>query len=121
LLSLGLLGDLLGRTLIPVTWLHPTSELLEGILWAIVQNSSSSSYRFNHLSGLGMLDSLSFVLLVGFREWWGDDHIQDAGCEAIQEEADGFFAPDCVTGASDEFFKVCNVLVYLWEAHLAFV
>jgi hypothetical protein len=60
-------------TLVPVALLHATSELLEGVLWAVVWDSSPGPYRFNHLSGFSVLDSLCFVLLIGLREWWGDD------------------------------------------------
>jgi hypothetical protein len=59
----------------PVALLHATSELLEGILRAVIWDSSSSPYRFNHLSGFGVLDGFSFVLLVGFWERRGDDRV----------------------------------------------
>jgi hypothetical protein len=73
LLSRGLLGIV--RTLVPVALLHATSKLLERVLWAVIRNSSSSSYRFDHLSSFGVLNSLSFVLLIGFWERWGDDRV----------------------------------------------
>jgi hypothetical protein len=121
LLSWGLLRVLLVRALVPTALLYAASELLERVLWAIVWDSSSSSYRFDHLSGLCVLDGFGFMLLVGFRERWGDDCVQDARCEAVQEETDGFFASDGISCATNEFFKVCDVLVYFREAHLAFV
>jgi hypothetical protein len=87
----------------------------------IIRDSSPRSYRFDHLSGFGVLNSFGLVLLVGFWERWGDDCVQNAGCETVQEEADGFFAPDSVSCAADEFFEVCDVLIYFGEAHFAFI
>jgi hypothetical protein len=73
LLSRGLLGVLLVRALVPGVWLHAAPELLERVLQAIIRDSSSSSYCFDHLSGFGVLDSLGLVLLVGLWKRWGDD------------------------------------------------
>jgi hypothetical protein len=115
------LGVLLYGALVPVAWLHAAPELLEWVLRAVVRDSSPRPYCFDHLSGFGVLNSFGLVLLVGFWERWGDDCVQNAGCEAVQEEADGFFASDGVSCAADEFFEVCDVLIYFGEAHFAFV
>jgi hypothetical protein len=63
------------RTLSPIALLSATSELLEGVLRAIIRDSSSGSYCFDHLSGLGVLNGFGLVLLVGFWERWGDDRV----------------------------------------------
>jgi hypothetical protein len=112
---------LLIGTLVPTALWEVAPELLKGVLRVVIRDSSSGPYGFDHLSGLGVLDGFGFVLLVGFWEWWGDNCIQDARCETVQEEADGFFASDGVSCAADELFEVCDVLVYLGEAHLTFV
>jgi hypothetical protein len=117
LLSWGLLGVV--RTLAPVALLCPTSELLEGVLRSVIWDSPSGPYSFDHLSGFRVLNGFGLVLLVGFWKRWGDDRVQNARCEAIQEEADGFFASDGISCATDELFEVCNVLVYFREAHFA--
>jgi hypothetical protein len=109
------------RALAPVALLCATPELLEGVLRAVIWDSSSSPYRFDHLSGLGMLNGFGFVLLIGFWERRGNDRVKDARREAVQEEADSFFASDGVSCAADEFFKICDVLIYFREAHLASV
>jgi hypothetical protein len=111
----------LDGALIPITRLHTAPELLERVLQAIVRDSSPRSYCLDHLSGFGVLDSFGLVLLVGFWERWGNDRVQNAGCETVQEEADGLFASNGVTCAADEFFEVCDVLIYFGEAHFAFV
>jgi hypothetical protein len=73
LLPRGLLGVV--RTLVPVALLYATSELLERVLRAVIRDSSSSPYRFDHLSSFGVLNGLSFVLLIGFWERQGDDRV----------------------------------------------
>ena len=70
-------------TLAPVTLLYAASELLEGVLRAVIRDSLSSPYCFDHLSSLGVLNGFGFVLLIGFWERWGNDCVQDAGCEAV--------------------------------------
>jgi hypothetical protein len=119
LLSHGLLRVWLVGALVPVALLRAASELLERVLWAVIRDSSSSSYRFDHLSGLSVLDCFGFVLLVGLWKRRGDDRIQNARGETIQEETDGFFAPNGVSCAANEFFEVRDILIYFWEAHLA--
>jgi hypothetical protein len=59
--------------LIPTALLHAASELLKRVLWAVIRDSPSSPYRFDHLSGLGVLNGFGFVLLVGFWERRGND------------------------------------------------
>jgi hypothetical protein len=71
LLSRGLLG--VARTLAPAALLCPTSELLERVLRAVIWDSPSGPYSFDHLSGLSVLNGFGLVLLVGFWERWGDD------------------------------------------------
>ena len=73
LLSRGLLRVLLVRALIPATLLHAASELLERILWAVIWDSSSGPYCFDHLSRFGVLNGFGLVLLVSFWERWGDN------------------------------------------------
>ena len=119
LLPWGLLGVV--GALIPVALLCAASELLEGVLRAIIRDSSSGPYCFDHLSGLGVLNGFGLVLLIGFWERWGNDYIQNTGCEAVQEKADGFFASNGVSCTADKFFEIYDILVYFGEAHFALV
>ena len=75
LLPQGLLGTLLVGALVPSTWLEVVPWLIECVLGAIVWDPSSGSYSFNHLPSFGMLYGLSFVLVVVFGKWRGDDCI----------------------------------------------
>jgi hypothetical protein len=118
-LSQGLLGVLLAVSLVPVAWLEVVPLLVERVLRSVVGNASSGSDCFDHLVCLGVLYGLGFILVVILWKGEGDDRVQNAWSEAVQEEAYGFFTSDGVAGTADEFFEVGYVLVDFWEAHLA--
>jgi hypothetical protein len=61
------------EALIPVARLEGVPWLVKRILRAVVRDSSSGSYGFNHLSGLCVLYGFGLVLIVVFRKWRGDD------------------------------------------------
>jgi hypothetical protein len=74
-LSWGLLRVLLVVSLIPAVWLEAIPLLAERILRSIVWGPLSSSYGFDHLSGLGVLYCFGLVFVVGFRKWGSDDRV----------------------------------------------
>jgi hypothetical protein len=85
-------------SLIPIAWLEVVSLLVECVLRSVVGNASSGSDGFNHLACLGVLYGFGFILVVVFWKGEGDDRVQNARSEAVQEEAYGFFTSNCVAG-----------------------
>jgi hypothetical protein len=68
-----LLGVLLVESLIPVTRLEIIPWLIERILGAIVWDSLSGPYGFDHLLSFSMLYGFGFVFIVILGEWGSDD------------------------------------------------
>jgi hypothetical protein len=75
LLPRGLLGVLLVGALVPIVWLEVVSWLVERILGAVVWDSSSGPYSFDHLLGFGVLYGFGLVLVVILGEWGSNDRV----------------------------------------------